>query len=48
VLGNVIDDPNDLGLDAAFATRFLALPVPQLRARREATAAFSAPGSRSC
>lgn len=40
VLGNVIDDPNDLGLDAAFAALFLALLVPQLRGRRELTAAL--------
>jgi predicted branched-subunit amino acid permease len=40
VLGNVIDDPNDLGLDAAFAALFLALLVPQLRGRREAMAAL--------
>jgi predicted branched-subunit amino acid permease len=40
VLGNVIDDPNDLGLDAAFAALFLALLVPQLRGRREVAAAL--------
>jgi 4-azaleucine resistance transporter AzlC len=44
VLGNVIDDPNDLGLDAAFAALFLALLVPQLRGRREATAALLGAG----
>ncbi len=38
VLGNVIDDPNELGLDAAFAALFLALLVPQLRGRREVAA----------
>ena len=40
ILGNVINDPNDLGLDAAFAALFLALLVPQLRGRREVTAAL--------
>ena len=40
ILGNVISDPNDLGLDAAFAALFLALLVPQLRGRREVTAAM--------
>jgi len=40
VLGNVIGDPNDFGLDAAFAALFLALLVPQLRGRRELTAAL--------
>ena len=40
ILGNVINDPNDLGLDAAFGALFLALLVPQLRGRREVTAAL--------
>ena len=40
ILGNVISDPNDLGLDAAFAALFLALLVPQLRGRREVAAAM--------
>jgi 4-azaleucine resistance transporter AzlC len=44
LLGNVIDDPNDLGLDAAFAALFLALLVPQLRGRREITAALLGAG----
>jgi predicted branched-subunit amino acid permease len=44
VLGNVIDDPNDLGLDAAFAALFLTMLVPQLRGRREAIAALLGAG----
>ena len=40
ILGDVIGDPNQLGLDAAFAALFLALLVPQLRGRREVTAAL--------
>ena len=35
LLGNVIGDPNRLGLDAAFAALFLALLIPQLRSRRK-------------
>ena len=40
VLGNVIGDPNEFGLDAAFAALFLALLIPQLRGRREVAAAL--------
>ena len=42
VLGGVLEDPNALGLDAAFAALFLALAVPYLkkpRARRAAALA---------
>jgi predicted branched-subunit amino acid permease len=35
----VLDDPNALGLDAAFAVLFLALTVPYLRRRRAIQAA---------
>lgn len=41
-IGGVLEDPNALGLDAAFAALFLALAVPYLReprARRAAAAA---------
>ena len=40
VLGGVLENPNELGLDAAFAALFLALAVPYLRERwaREAAA----------
>src|SRR4026209_951266 len=34
VLGGVLENPNELGLDAAFAALFLALAVPYLRERR--------------
>jgi 4-azaleucine resistance transporter AzlC len=40
LLGNVIGDPNRIGLDAAFPALFLALLVPQLTGRREITAAL--------
>jgi branched chain amino acid efflux pump len=40
LLGNVIGDPNELGLDAAFPALFLALLVTQLTGRRELTAAL--------
>ena len=40
VLGNVVGDPNRLGLDAAFPALFLALLVPQLRGRRAVSAAL--------
>jgi len=40
LLGNVIGDPNDFGLDAAFAALFLALLASQLIGRREVTAAL--------
>jgi 4-azaleucine resistance transporter AzlC len=38
-IGGVLDDPNALGLDAAFAALFLALAVPNLRERRARQAA---------
>jgi 4-azaleucine resistance transporter AzlC len=40
LLGNVIGDPAALGLDAAFPALFLALLVPQLRGRRQVSAAL--------
>jgi branched chain amino acid efflux pump len=40
LLGDVIGDPNRIGLDAAFPALFLALLVPQLTGRREVTAAL--------
>lgn len=39
VLGGVLEDPNALGLDAAFAALFLALAVGYLRERRAQQAA---------
>ena len=39
--GNLIGDPNQWGLDAAFPAMFLALVAPQLRSRRAAMAAAS-------
>ena len=39
VVGGVLEDPNALGLDAAFAALFLALAVPYLRDRRGRQAA---------
>ena len=39
VLGGVLEDPNALGLDAAFAALFLALAVPYLRDGRARRAA---------
>jgi 4-azaleucine resistance transporter AzlC len=39
VAGDALGDPRDLGLDGAFPALFLALLVPQLRARRAAWAA---------
>lgn len=39
VLGGVLDDPNGLGLDAAFAALFLALAVPYFREARARRAA---------
>lgn len=39
VLGGVLEDPNALGLDAAFAALFLAFAVPYLRERRARQAA---------
>jgi len=44
VIGGVLDDPNALGLDAAFAVLFLALAVPYLRERRARQAALLAAG----
>ncbi len=41
-VGGVLDDPNALGLDAAFAALFLALAVPYLRKRRALEAAILA------
>lgn len=38
-LGGVLDDPNELGLDAAFAALFLALAMPYLRDRKGLQAA---------
>jgi 4-azaleucine resistance transporter AzlC len=38
-IGGVLEDPNALGLDAAFAALFLALAVPYLRGRRAQQAA---------
>jgi 4-azaleucine resistance transporter AzlC len=40
--GVLLEDPNQLGLDAAFATLFLALAVPYLREKRAAQAALLA------
>ena len=42
VLGGVLEDPNALGLDAAFAALFLALAVPYLRDPRARQAAVLA------
>jgi 4-azaleucine resistance transporter AzlC len=39
LIGGVLDDPNALGLDAAFAALFLALAVPYLRDRKARQAA---------
>jgi 4-azaleucine resistance transporter AzlC len=39
VVGGALDDPNELGLDAAFAALFLALAFPYLRSRRVLQAA---------
>jgi branched chain amino acid efflux pump len=39
LLGGVLENPNELGLDAAFAALFLALAVPYLRDRRARQAA---------
>jgi 4-azaleucine resistance transporter AzlC len=38
-IGGVLEDPNALGLDAAFAALFLALAIPYLRERRARQAA---------
>jgi 4-azaleucine resistance transporter AzlC len=42
LVGGALDDPNALGLDAAFAALFLALAVPYLRGRRAREAAVLA------
>lgn len=42
VVGGVLDDPNSLGLDAAFAALFLALAMPYLREQRALQAAVLA------
>jgi predicted branched-subunit amino acid permease len=39
VAGDLLGDPEKLGLDAAFPALFLALLVPQLRSRRAVAAA---------
>ena len=39
IVGDVLEDPNALGLDAAFAALFLALAVPYIRQRRAVQAA---------
>jgi 4-azaleucine resistance transporter AzlC len=39
VIGGVLDDPNALGLDAAFAALFLALAIPYLRSGKARRAA---------
>ena len=44
VLGGVLENPNELGLDAAFAALFLALAVPYLRERKARQAAALAAG----
>jgi len=44
VIGGVLDDPNALGLDAAFAALFLALAMPYLRNGRAREAAALAAG----
>jgi 4-azaleucine resistance transporter AzlC len=44
LIGGVLEDPNALGLDAAFAALFLALAVPYLRERRAREAAALAAG----
>jgi branched chain amino acid efflux pump len=40
LLGNIVGDPDRLGLDAAFPALFLALLLPQLRSRRAVSAAL--------
>jgi predicted branched-subunit amino acid permease len=44
LLGNVVGDPDRVGLDAAFPALFLALLVPQLRGRRAVSAALLGAG----
>ena len=43
--GDVVGDPERLGLDAAFPALFLALLVPQVRSRRALVAALLAAGT---
>jgi 4-azaleucine resistance transporter AzlC len=42
VVGGVLEDPNDLGLDAAFATLFLGLALPYVRGRKAIQASILA------
>jgi 4-azaleucine resistance transporter AzlC len=42
VVGGVLEDPNELGLDAAFATLFLGLALPYVRGRRAIQASILA------
>jgi 4-azaleucine resistance transporter AzlC len=44
LLGDVVGDPNRLGIDAAFPALFLALLVPQLRGRAHVSAALLGAG----
>jgi 4-azaleucine resistance transporter AzlC len=44
LLGDVVGDPNRLGIDAAFPALFLALLVPQVRGRLHASAALLGAG----
>jgi predicted branched-subunit amino acid permease len=44
LLGDVVGDPNSLGIDAAFPALFLALLVPQLRGRLHVSAALLGAG----
>ena len=44
LLGNVVGDPNSLGIDAAFPALFLALLVPQLRGRFHVSASLLGAG----
>jgi 4-azaleucine resistance transporter AzlC len=44
LVGGALEDPNALGLDAAFAVLFLALALPYLRERRALAAAGLAAG----
>jgi 4-azaleucine resistance transporter AzlC len=44
LLGDVVGDPNRLGIDAAFPALFLALLVPQLRGRLHVSAALLGAG----
>jgi 4-azaleucine resistance transporter AzlC len=44
LLGDVVGDPNSLGIDAAFPALFLALLVPQLHGRLHVSAALLGAG----